>query len=106
MKAIERRAKWFERMAKEEPLIEWAKGKIDEYFVDEEYASAYAMFLDLLTMNYPFTGTLTSKDMDDVVREKYGFDWVEIDIMMDMVNDASKKFPNEFGLQSGKDYDQ
>ena len=106
LKAIERRAKWFEKMAKEEPLMGWAKGKIDKYFVDDEYANAYAMFLDLVTNNYPFVETSTDKDVIDVVREKYGFDWIEIDIMIDMIDDAAKKFPNEFDSQSGKDYDQ
>jgi hypothetical protein len=68
LKAIERRAKWFEKMVKENPSMKWAKGEIDEYFAEEEHANAYAMFLDMLTNNYPFAGTSLPENIIDIVR--------------------------------------
>ena len=96
LKAVERRAKWFEKKAKKEGSFEWwAKEQIDENFADDEYSEAYALFYDLLTNSYPFSEPSLSEDAMDVVRDKYGFDWAELDLMLDLMNEASNKFPND-----------
>jgi len=106
LKAIERRAKWFEKRAKDDPVIKLAKEKIDESFAEDEYANAYAMFIDLLMHSYPFVSPLVSEDEIDVVREKYGFDWVEVEIMLDIKYKASKKFPDDFELVGEKEEEE
>ena len=98
LEAIERRAKWFEKRAKDDPVIKLAKEKIDEAFVEYEYVNAYAMFIDMLMHRYPFMNPLVSEDEIDVVREKYGFDWVEVEIMLDIKNEAVKEFPDDFEI--------
>jgi hypothetical protein len=96
LKTIKRRATWFEKRAKDDPVIKLAKEKIDEAFVEDEYVNAYAMFIDMLMHRYPFVNPLVSEDEIDVVREKYGFDWVKVEIMLDIKNEAVKEFPDEF----------
>jgi len=96
LKAIERRAKWFEKMVKDDKTIKLAKENIDELFSEDEYANAYAMFADLLMHNYPFMSSAVPEDVITIVREKYGFDRVDVEIMLDILHEASEKFPDEF----------
>ena len=98
LKAIERRAKWFEKMVKDDKTIKLAKENIDELFSEDEYANAYAMFADLLMHNYPFVSSAVDEDVITVVREKYGFDWVDVEIMLDIRYEVSKEFPDEFEI--------
>ena len=101
LKAIERRAKWFEKRAKDDPVIKLAKEKIDKSFAEDEYANAYAMFTDLITHSYPFVGLLglsIPKNVSDAAREKYGFDWSDVEFMFNIVNEARKEFSDEFDI--------
>ena len=95
-RAIERREKWFKKKAKEEKMMARAEEKIDAYFSDEESGRAYAMLVDMLTDTYPFVETMEFKEGVNLVRENYGFDWVEIDIMADIIDELSGEFPDEF----------
>ena len=99
--AIERREKWFKKRAKEEKMIARAEEKIDAYFSEEESGRAYAMFLDMITDSYPFTETI--ENMIDPIREKYGFDWVENSILVDIIEELANEFPDEFTSEDDKD---
>jgi len=103
LKAIERRAKWFEKKAKDDKIIKLAKERISESFVEDEFVNAYAMFIDLLTHSYPFVGPSIPENIGDLAREKYGFDWMEVEIMLGIIDEAAKKFPDEFGPAGGEE---
>jgi len=100
LKAIERRAKVFEKKAKDDPAGKWAKEKIDESFAEDECANAYAMFIDMGLHSYPFDRDLFApenvENADNTVREKYGFELAEIEFMSDILIELSDKFPDNF----------
>ena len=103
LKAIERRGKWFKRQAKKGGMMARAEEKIDAYFAEDELERSHAMFMDMLTDSYPFTKTAHVEDRADIVREKYGFDWVEIDIMLDIIDELADEFPDEFMPKDNED---
>ena len=107
LKAIERRAKILEKKAKDDPAGKWAKEKLDESFAEDECTNAYAMFIDLMTHSHPFDrdpfAPENAENVGTAVREKYGFDWAEVGIMVDMINEVEEKFPDEFGAEEEKE---
>ena len=102
-RAIERREKWFKKKAKDEKMMAREEEKIDAYFSEAELGRAYAMLVDMLTDTYPFVETMEFKEGVNLVRENYGFNWVEIDIMADIIDELSDEFPDEFMQKNDED---